>query len=86
MYFETGQGSALSSQRPPWRRPTNAGGESLCSGTGFRPVVGEYRGWLYGPEYLFNGKQILFARAWKTISVASYLAYPWGVISATPII
>ena len=63
MYFETGQGSALSTNAHPWR-----GSADLCEARAyavarkFRPmlvntvVVG-----FIGPEYLYDGKQIIRA-------------------------
>ena len=43
MYFETGQGSALSAERASRRGPADAGGARLCRGAGLRAVAGQQR-------------------------------------------
>ena len=49
MYFETGQGSALSAGRPPRRRSAHARGAGLRRGPGVRSVPGQQRRRLHRP-------------------------------------
>ena len=63
MYFETGQGSALSAKRPPRRRPADPGGvRAYAVARRFSPLSSSTRSSASSaPEYLFDGKQILRA-------------------------
>ena len=47
MYFETGQGSALSAAAAPRRGPADLRGARLRGGAPLRPAAGEHRGGLY---------------------------------------
>ena len=64
MYLETGQGSALSAgahldRRPG--RPADAGGPRLRGGRAFDPLLVNTVVGFIGPEYLYDGKQIIRA-------------------------
>ena len=61
MYFETGQGSRPERRRPSWRRSANARGPGLRGGARFRAAAGQQVVGFIGPEYLYDGKQIIRA-------------------------
>jgi ethanolamine ammonia-lyase large subunit len=50
MYFETGQGSALSAGRPSRGRPADPGGAGLWRRPGLRAAAGQHRGRLHRPR------------------------------------
>jgi ethanolamine ammonia-lyase large subunit len=61
MYFETGQGSALSAERPPRRRSADAGARAYGVARAFSPLLTNTVVGFIGPEYLYDGKQIIRA-------------------------
>ena len=61
MYFETGQGSALSANAHHWRGPADAGGARVWVARRFRPMLVNTVVGFIGPEYLYDGKQIVRA-------------------------
>ena len=61
MYFETGQGSALVCQRTSRRRPANLRSPRLCCRARYRPLLVNTVVGFIGPEYLYDGKQIIRA-------------------------
>jgi ethanolamine ammonia-lyase large subunit len=82
MYFETGQGSALSANAH------HGVDQQTCEARAYgvarlrAPLVNTVVGFI-GPEYLYDGKQIIRA-GWRTTSAASCWACPWAATSATP--
>ena len=62
MYFETGQGSALSAERAPRRRPADAARRAPMRWPAhFKPLLVNTVVGFIGPEYLYDGKQIMRA-------------------------
>jgi hypothetical protein len=61
MYFETGQGSRAFRRRASRRRPADARGARLCGGARFEPLLVNSVVGFIGPEYLYDGKQIIRA-------------------------
>ena len=61
MYFETGQGSALVGQRPPRRRPADLEARAYAVARRFKPLLVNTVVGFIGPEYLYDGKQIIRA-------------------------
>ena len=84
MYFETGQGSELSSEAHHGADQVTM--EARCYGFAkrFQPFLVNTVVGFIGPEYLYDSKQVIRARAWRTTSWASSPASPWAATPATP--
>ena len=84
MYFETGQGSALSADAH------HGVDQQTCEARAYA-VARRYRPMLVNTVWALSGRSIcttaskLFAPAWKTIFAASCWGCRWGVTFATPI-
>ena len=62
MYFETGQGSRAVGRRAPRRRPADAARRAPTpSPAAFEPLLVNTVVGFIGPEYLYDGKQIIRA-------------------------
>lgn len=83
MYFETGQGSALSANAHHGVDQQTCETRAYAVARHFKPFLVNTVVGFIGPEYLYNGKQIIRA-AWKTTSAASCSACRWVATSATP--
>ena len=85
MYFETGQGSALSAECASRRGSANLRSARLRGGPPFRTAAGEHRGRASSvPSICTTASRFCGPRS-KTISAASCWACRWAATSATPI-
>ena len=83
MYFETGQGSALSANAHHCVDQLTIEARAYGVARAFNPfLVNSVVGFI-GPEYLFDERQIIRA-GWKIISWANSWVYLWGLTFATP--
>src|SRR5207249_4417218 len=84
MYFETGQGSALSAEAHHGVDQQTLEARAYAVARAFDPfLVNSVVGFI-GPEYLSDGKEIIRA-GWRTISAASCSDCRWAAMFATPI-
>ena len=83
MYFETGQGSALSANAHHGVDQQTCEVRAYAVARKFSPLLVNSVVGFIGPEYLYDGKQIIRA-ALRTTSAPSFLACPWAAMSATP--
>jgi ethanolamine ammonia-lyase large subunit len=81
MYFETGQGSALSAGAHHGVDQQTLEARAYAVARKFRPLLVNTVVGFIGPEYLYDGKQIL--RAGSATSAASCSACRWAATSAT---
>ena len=85
MYFETGQGSALSANAHHGVDPQTLRSSGVCASRGnLNPLLVNTVVGFIGPEYLYDGKQILRAGLEDTFA-ASCWDCRWGAMSVTPI-
>ena len=61
MYFETGQGSGAVGQRASRRRPADLEARAYAVARAFQPLLVNTVVGFIGPEYLYDGKQIIRA-------------------------
>src|SRR5205085_5029050 len=84
MYFETGQGSALSAEAHHGVDQQTLEARAYAVARAFDPLLVNSVVGFIGPEYLFDGKEIIRAGL-EDHSAASFSACRWGAMSATPI-
>ncbi len=85
MYFETGQGSALSANAHHGVDQQTCEARAYAVARRYQPLLVNTVVGFIGPEYLYDGKQIHSRGTWRTISAASFSACRWAATSATPI-
>jgi ethanolamine ammonia-lyase large subunit len=83
MYFETGQGSALSADAHFGVDQQTMEARAYAVARRFNPLLVNTVVGFIGPEYLYSGKEITRA-GWKIISAVSCLGCRWAATSATP--
>ena len=83
MYFETGQGSALSADAHHGVDQQTLRGAGLWCCPRLRTVAGQHGGRFIGPEYLYDGKQIIRAGL-EDHFCGKLLGCRWAATSATP--
>lgn len=83
LYFETGQGSALSANAHQGVDQQTLEARAYAVARRFSPMLVNTVVGFIGPEYLYDGKQIIRAGL-ETISVASCSACRWDATSVIP--
>jgi ethanolamine ammonia-lyase large subunit len=83
MYFETGQGSALSAGAHHGVDQQTLEVRAYAVTRAFKPLIVNTVVGFIGPEYLFDAKQIIRAGS-RTMPAASSSASRWAATSATP--
>jgi ethanolamine ammonia-lyase large subunit len=84
MYFETGQGSALSANAHQGVDQQTIEARAYAVARHFKPLLVNTVVGFIGPEYLFDGKQITRAGLEDRTSAASSWACQWASTSVTP--
>ena len=83
MYFETGQGSALSANAHHGVDQQTLEARAYAVARRYEPLLVNTVVGFIGPEYLYDGKQIMRAGS-KIIFAASCSVCQWAAMSATP--